>query len=433
MKLDVHIVPFAIALFIGALIGLDRERRKTAGGPTGIGGIRTFILIAMAGALSAWLTERLALPWIFLTALLCVTAIIVGGHVVYALRSEEAARGLTTVIAAFITFLLGGLALSGGQTIAVALGIAASAILSYKRPIHQAIGKLGEEDVHAMLKLLIATFIVLPVLPDRPVDPWHALNPYKMWWLVILISAMSLVGYVASRWLGERRAVPLTGLFGGIVSSTVVALDFARRSRDATHAGSADALASGVLFSWSVMFVRIVIIIAALNLPMLHGLLPPMAAMGCMTIALALVFLRRSTRAPDEMQAGGVPLKNPFSLTSAMKFALFFAAVLLIVKGVEKSWQGQGLYAVATVAGLADVDAIALSMADYGRLPAQTGAAITAVIIAALTNTLVKCGIVTVLGRGGVKPRLLVATALVIATGAASILFAAGGFSLPRP
>src|SRR4030095_14965546 len=138
---------------------------------------------------------------------------------------------LTPAPVSMSLYLLAGLTTFGHAGLAVALAIATSAVLAFKAPLHASVERIGRDDLYAALKLLIATFIVLPVLPDRTVDPWGALNPYKMWWLVILISGLSLLGYVATRWLGSGRGVPLTGLFGGLVSATGVTLSFARPSR----------------------------------------------------------------------------------------------------------------------------------------------------------------------------------------------------------
>lgn len=416
-------MPFAIALFIGALIGLDREKRKDEGGSTGVGGIRTFLLIAMAGAIAAWLSARLVLPWIFLSASVCVTVLIVTGHAVYALRHAEAAHGLTTEIAAFVTFLLGGLALSGQEALAVALGIATSAILAYKRPIHQAVRLLSEDDVRAVLKLLIATFIVLPVLPREVSGTWGSLNPYKMWWLVILIAALSLAGYVASRWLGASRAIPLTGFFGGLASSTVVSLNFARRSREAdAPPGWADSLASGLLLAWVVMCARIGIIVAAVNRTLLQPLWPFLAAMTAATVVLAAVHYRRAARPAAGGGGAQLPLRNPFSLTSAIKFALFFTAVMLVVKQVEQFAGNSGLFLVAGLAGLTDVDAITLSMAEHGELAGESVAAAHAIVIAAAANTVVKCGLVLALGSPALKRRMALATLLILAATASPLL-----------
>jgi uncharacterized membrane protein (DUF4010 family) len=271
------VLHFAIALFIGALVGIEREKKQEREGERGIGGIRTFILFAQAGAIAAWLSQRLDTPWIFLGAGVLVTAMVVAGYVAYAREHHD--FGLTTEIAALVVYLLGGTTIFGYPGLAVALAIATSAVLAFKEPLHETVERLGRDDIYAALKLLIATFIVLPVLPDRTVDPWGALNPYKMWWLVILISGLSLVGYAATRWLGPGRGIALTGLFGGLVSSTAVTLSLARRSREPDGEGQARALAGGVLVAWTVMFVRVGVIAGALAPGLAGRLAIPLAVM----------------------------------------------------------------------------------------------------------------------------------------------------------
>lgn len=415
-----QIVPFAIALAIGALVGVEREWRKREDTTPGSGGIRTFILHAMAGAVSAWLSQRLDSLWIFLATGFCMTAIIITAYVLQATRNDNS-HGLTTAVASLVTFVLGGTVVFGEAPLAVSLAIVTSAVLAFKQPLHRAVGWLSQDDLRAMLKLLIATFIILPVLPDRALDPWGALNPYKMWWLVILISGLSLVGYIASRWIGEHRALPLTGLCGGLVSSTAVSLDFARRSREQpTQPAWADALASGILAAWLVMFGRILGIVAVMNLTMLRDYWQPFAAMALVTAGASLIFYRRSR---DGSKASGpVPLKNPFSLTSAMKFAAIFAAVLLVVKLVEMQFKGQGLTLVGALAGLTDVDAITLSMSELGRTADQLRPAALAIAAATCSNTLIKCGFAVALGSQLLKRRMLLATLAILAAGIAVAL-----------
>lgn len=418
MNTELPIFPFAIALAIGALIGVEREWRKLESTTTGTGGIRTFILLAMSGAVSAWLSMRLESPWIFLAAAVCASAIIVAAYLVQALHFDNQ-HGLTTAVASLVTVLLGGTVIFGHAPLAVGLAIATSAILAFKQPLHRAVGWLSQDDLRAMLKLLIATFIVLPVFPDRTLDPWGALNPYKMWWVVILISALSLVGYVATRWIGENRAMPLTGLCGGLVSSTIVSLDFARRSREKPESVAwADSLASGMLAAWVVMFGRILGISAAINLPLLGVLWPSFAAMALATAAASFIYYRRAGH--ESESTSPVPLKNPFSLTAAMKFAAIFAVVLLIVKIVQVHYHGHGLNVVAALAGLAEVDAITLSMAQVGRVVEQLHPAGTAIAIATLSNTLIKCGFVLTLGSPALKRRIVSATLIILAAGVAA-------------
>jgi uncharacterized membrane protein (DUF4010 family) len=422
------VLDFATALFIGALVGIEREKKLEDEHRAGIGGIRTFILFAESGAVAAWLSNQLGSFWIFIGAGMCVTAVILAGYLAHT-RFHEGSFGLTTEIAAFVVFLLGGTTLFQRE-LAVALAIATSAVLAYKHEMHEMVGKIGREDLYAGLKLLIATFIVLPVLPDKPVDPWLALNPWKIWLLVIFISGLSLVGYVASRWLGTRRGIPLTGLFGGLVSSTAVSLSFAKQSRvDGSRPGLADALAAGLFLSWAVMAVRVLVLMAVVCRPLVVPLVAPMAAMGGIAAVAALVCYRRSAAGATETEVGtpeggGVPLTNPFSLGSAMKFAALFAVILLFVKIGQKAMPGEGLYAIAALAGLTDVDAIALSMAEYaGGSGGLLAVAATAIVIGALANTAAKCGLVLVLGAGPLRSRTLVVTLLIaLGTAAATLL-----------
>lgn len=404
---------FAIALLIGALIGLEREKRKVQERGASIGGLRTFMLLAEAGAVSAWLSVSFAAPWMFGLACLGVCVLVTAGYVVSAQRNVTSI-GLTTEIAAVSTFLLGGVCLAGQPALAVALGIATSAALAWKRPLHRLVDKVGEEDIYAGLKLLIASFIVLPLLPHEPVDPWGALRPYELWLLVVLIAGLSLVGYVAVRWLGTGRGTAVTGFFGGLVSSTAVTLTFARRSRDeGTSDAGANILAAGLLLAWSVMFVRVVAVVAFVHRPLVAPLAMPFAMMGvvCLGAAGAAYWLARGERAAAGVE---VPLSNPFSLRSAVKFALFFAAVMLVVEMMRTQASAERLYVVAALAGMTDVDAITLSMATVARDGGDVARAVTSIVLASISNTLVKAGLAGFLGSAAFRWRIGGAALLVL-------------------
>ncbi len=404
-------VQFAIALFIGALIGLEREKKKAAGGKLGIGGIRTFLLFAEAGAIAAWLALKFQAPVIFVGAGALVTAMVVVGYR-EDVRQHPTDYGLTTEMAALVVFLLGGMVLYGYAEVAVGLAIATLAALAWKEPLHAFIHGLDTDDIFAGLKLLIATFIVLPVLPNRVLDPWGALNPYKIWLLVVLISALSLVGYAAARWMGERKGIALTGLVGGVVSSTAVTLAFTRRSREPGGDAMSGPLASGIVLAWAVMFARVGVIVAAVNQPLAWHLATPLAVLTLASLALAWAFARHAHVAHPQRVA--VPLKNPFSLTSAIHFALLFTGVLLIVKLGEHYLPASALYVVATVAGLTDVDAITLSMSDYARATGAVATAAAAIAIGWVANTAFKCGIVAMLGSRALLRRIAAATAVLV-------------------
>ena len=403
------------ALLIGALVGTEREKNKAASGNVGIGGVRTFTLFSLVGAFGALLAQSLGSPLVLAAAIAGVVALTAAGYVVQA-RTKPDAIGLTTETAALAVCLLGAACTAGYPELGLAGGIAVSAFLAYKESLHGLVAKLGPDDISAGVKLLAATFIVLPLLPKQPVDPWGALVPRSLWLLVILIAALSLVGYVATRALGPERGTAITGLTGGLVSSTAVTLTFAKRSREEKGATD-DALAAGTFIAWGVSFARVVVLAAIVHAPLALKMLAPFTGMALVTAAMALVLLRRSQAAGAT--AGTVSLKNPFSLVSAIQFGLLFAAVLLVMTIVQQRFPSGGTYVVAALAGTSDVDAISLSMATLAQSGQATlGTAALSILIAVISNTLVKCGISAGLGGPRLRRSALVLTAALVAIGA---------------
>jgi uncharacterized membrane protein (DUF4010 family) len=410
---------FFIALLIGALVGVEREKHKTATAELTFGGLRTFILFSEAGAVSAWLSVQLGAPWIFAFALFAVAAVVTVGYVMEG-RASPAQLGLTTELAAITVFLLGGAVMYGYVEIAVALAIVTSSVLAFKQPLHGVVERLGMDDIYAGLKLLIATFIVLPLLPHRPIDPWGALDPYAIWLLVILISTLSLAGYVAVRWLGNARGAIVTGLSGGFVSSTAASLAFVRQSRTVTAPTAIDALCAGILVAWTVMFVRVAVTVSVVNPALVRGIALPFGLMAASAaVATAIFYLRgqRRRREPPP-EPTEVPLKNPFSLWEASKFGLVFAVVLLVIVGTQRHLAGRGLYLVAALAGSTDVDAITLSLARLARQGVAPATAEQAIVVASVTNTLVKFGFAAALGAAELRARLVPATVAIVVFGA---------------
>jgi uncharacterized membrane protein (DUF4010 family) len=413
---------FVIALFIGALIGVERQRHAESD-QTQFGGLRTFTLCALFGALAGELAMEGRIPALLVAGLLGLIALL--GITVYIEgRVTRRVPGLTTELAAVVTYLLGGAVTIGHPGIAVMLAIATFAVLTFKQPMHSAVRALAPDDIVAGLKLLAATFIVLPLIPDRALDPWGAFNPWKLWLLVLLISGLSLVGYVAVRLLGTRRGFVLTGLFGGLASSTAVTLSFARRSRE--DAGVEDALTIGILLAWAVMFVRVLIEVAVVNPDLLLPIMPPMAAMFAACAVLTWWFHHRAKTA--EASSGGartesaVALKNPFSLSSAIQFGLFFAAILFLTRLAQIHLPANWLYAVAALAGSTDVDAITLSLAQLARGELEHGRAVLAILIAAWTNTVLKCALVMTLGSRAMRRRIAGATLAIVGAGVVAAL-----------
>ena len=410
---------FAIAILIGALIGIEREKRRET--ETTIGGIRTFVLMAMVGAVGGFLSAEFESVWPLLVVVIVAGVTVVAGFLMDA-DERKGPVGLITELAAIAVTLLAGLTTLDHAALAVCLAVIVAALLAYKQPLHGLIDKIGWDDLFAGLRLLIASFIVLPLLPDQTVDPWDALNPRKLWLLVIMISGLSMIGYVATRWLGPGRGTVITGLTGGLVSSTAATLAFSRQSKESDGAQAAQMLAIGTLIAWAVMFFRVMVISFAVYPALLRELAVPMTAMGLACLASAGVLLWRRRADATRSKPGEIAVSTPFTLTQAAKFGLLFAVILLVVKIVGDLDLPGGLYVVAALAGLTDVDAISLSMAQHARGGATLVATI-AIVIAALANTAVKAGMAASIGSPDYRRLMLVATGLIAVAGAAAIAF----------
>lgn len=407
---------FMVALLIGALIGIEREKKRDAEPGRSLGGIRTHILLSLLGAASAWLARELSMGWVFVVALAVVGGAVVTSYVMQNRRSHDA-PALTSEIAAIAVYLLGGMAVTGNSALAVALAVTMSAVLAYKQPLHILVDRIGLDDIYAGIKLLIATFIILPLLPDAPVDPLGALNPYKIWLLVILISALSLVGYLAMRWLGTADGTAITGITGGLVSSTATTLSLARASANAADPAHSSAVVAGILLAWLVMFLRVLALVALINMKLLHSVWMPIAVMSVATAAFAFRHYRAG-RASSMLKAGErVVLANPFSLSAAVRFGALFAAVLMVLKLAQNHLPGIGLYLVSALAGSIDIDAITVSIAKDAGASIVLPTAGVAIALAAMTSTVVKCALVAAAGTGPVRRSIAIATFLIIAGG----------------
>jgi uncharacterized membrane protein (DUF4010 family) len=420
IELDLtHALDFGAALLLGAMFGLERERR-IADGDVGTAGLRSFVLVTQIGAAAGYLGQKLAMAWILPAAIVAVASLVIVGYLA-ALRARPQSVGLTTELAAICACVLGALATTGHRELAVALGVITAALLAYKESLHDAVARIPKDDVRGAMRLLLATFLVLPLLPNEPLlhdEPWRAVNLYKLWLLVLLISGMSFVGYVVSRLLGPGRGIVVTAITGGAVSSTAATLAFVKQSRE--NEGAARTLAAGILIAWTVMFVRVLITATVVNPQMLVPLLAPCLGMAAACVLVAFL----GTRGAEKSAAPDVPVKNPFSLVSAGKFALLFGVVQLLVAFAQKYLPGTGTYVVAAVAGLTDVDAITLSMSEEARGDEEggVGVAVIAIVIAAFSNTLVKTGIAIATGRGLARIVGLGAAAIVAAGIAALLL-----------
>ena len=407
---QMDLIGVGMALAAGLLIGLERGwRQRDLPDGHRVAGLRTFALIGLLGGLSGLLAQR----WgaVVLVAVLAVIALLVlAGYIVTA--RMHGVMGLTTAMAAMITFLVGVLAAGGGTSLAATIAVVTVALLQLKRPMHSGIGKLTEIELTSGVQLLLISVVVLPVLPDRGFGPFSALNPYKLWWAVVLLALLSFLGFVLMRWFGTRRGLTLTSLLGGMVSSTATTATLARWAKEAPQ--WRPLAAGGATLACAAMFGRMAVLVAVAAPALGTTAIVTLAAMAVTGAAFGayLTTRERAQKLPD------LSTQNPLKLTAAVQFALFLAAVLLVGRFLSDRFGDAGLLVTAAISGLVDVDAITLSV---GRMVSDgvAGAEVAgvAVFLAAAVNQATKLGLLWVLDGRSLALKVLPAYALMALVG----------------
>jgi uncharacterized membrane protein (DUF4010 family) len=405
----------AVALAIGLLIGLERgwQTRQDADHQR-VAGLRTFALTGLLGGISG-LVSQVSSPVVLATALLAFAGAMAAFSLLEA--TSEKNFSVTGVVAAILTFILGAYATLGSETVAVAAAVAMAILLALREPLHEWVRKLTWPEIRSALMLLAMTFLLLPVLPNRPIDPWGVLNPAEIWLLAILIAAISFAGYIAIRIFGDRNGIAVAAAAGGLASSTAVTLSFARLARE--HPEGTRLLASGILLASVVMLARIIVIASALKPDLISTLLWPALAAGSvmLTVSGVLWWSEQSSTA----ESTGLQIESPFDLGKVLQLAGLIAVIMLFAKLLTDQASAAGLYLLAAVSGIADVDALTLSMARFAGSQIGLSEAANAILIAAGVNTVAKAAMAATVGG----PRLgaLVGGASVAALAAMAVTF----------
>ncbi len=410
-----NFLSLGVALAVGLLIGVERGwHERTAEEGSRIAGIRTFGLIGLLGGLWALVAEQLGellLGFAFIT----FAIVIIFAHWQAVLVRKDV--GITTVVAALITFALGALAVRGYLTISAAAAVVTATLLSLKPVLHRWLRHLEPAELYGALKLLLISVVLLPVLPNKGYGPWEALNPYAIWWLVVLIAGLSFTAYFAMKIAGPRRGIILTSLLGGMVSSTAVTLSFSRIGK---HGVLSRLLAAGVIAASATMFPRILLEVAVVNPQLLPHLVLPLGVMTLIAYAGAGWFWFRQA---DGNELAEPPLRNPFELLPALQFGLLLALVMLLSKAFY-AWLGeQGIYLLTVLSSVGDVDAIVLSLARMAEVELADELAARAIVLAAVINTVVKGGLVFLVAGGKMGWRVAVVFLCTLAAGSGTLFF----------
>ena len=397
---------FGIALAIGFMIWLQREYAFREKQLDLLAGERTFALIALVGALAAMIADVFESSFAFLGVLLLVG---IFSAIAYFIDAWRGHVGLTTEIAILITVLIGALCYWNYLALAAALGIITTVLLSVKIETDRLVSALTREDIYAALQFAVISLVILPVLPKESnlPPPFDVLSPFRIWLMVVFISGINFLGYLAIKFVGTERGIGITGLLGGLVSSTGVTLGFSERSNREHSLAKPFALA--IMIAWTVMFARVLVEVGVLNLQLLRLVWIPIASAGVVGL-LYCVYLHLSQRTTEK---DTLEFSNPFDLVSAIKFGLLYALILLVARSAQLYFGDTGVYISSLLSGLADVDAISISLAqlsDAGTVSMTVAA--QSIVIATIT----KGAIVIIGGASQLKQALLPGMLLVLIT-----------------
>jgi uncharacterized membrane protein (DUF4010 family) len=394
---------FGAALGLGLLLGLERERKRDA--ELLFGGVRTFALIALLGAVGAFMERELYQGWFVLVAFVAVGALVVVSYAMTAARGEV---GITTEVTALLAFIVGALCGWNHIDVAAVATVVCLLLLTLKDYLHRLARRVELADVEATLTFAVISVIILPLLPNETFGPppLDVINPYKIWLMVVLIAGLNFLGYLLVKVLGNEHGLVVAGLLGGLVSSTAVTLSFSQRSRQEPAMSSAFVLA--IVVAWTIMFLRVVVIVGMVNFSLAGDLALTLGLMTAAGVLVSLELWRRSRIHGKGMVTAGT---NPFELGEAIKFGLLFGVVTVAAKAAEVYLGETGLYIAGAVAGLTDVDAISLSMANLAAGEQESlKVAGRTILIAVVSNTLTKAGMAVFFGAPALRRTLLLAT-----------------------
>lgn len=389
---------FGLALALGGLVGLEREyAQQQIDQEANFAGIRTFPLISLLGCTTAFASQELDSLLIYAVAL---GGMAVLTAVAYMRRlSDERSEGITTEVTVLLVFILGSMAIWGDATLASALTVIVTILLSLKRSLHEMARRLSHEDLLATLQFALITAVILPLLPNQTLDPLGVVNPYRIWLLVVLISGLGFGGYVAIRVFGAHRAIWMTGLLGGIVSSTATTLSFAGRSHKTPHLAPGFAVA--ILLASTIMYPRVAILLLVVRPSLFWAILPYLTLLLVAGLG-ACTLLWRVSRVPDE--PGSMELSNPLNFKGALQFTAAFVVILFAVKLADIYFGTVGVYVTSLLSGLVNMSATVLSVADVsqgGALGIQTGT--IAILLSMLGNGVAKAVLAYSLGARSMR------------------------------
>lgn len=379
------IVRLLVALGAGFLIGLEREHAALTQKLNSFAGIRSFVFVTLLG-FSGMMMALIFDPWIFIGLLVSVLVLI---GVSYRATAAAGDLGTTTELSLLLSFVLGGLTFLGFVEISLMITVVVVVLLSAKFKLQDAIGKITSEELYDFIRFAVLVLLVFPFLPDDNMGPFDVLNPREIGWVVILTSGLGLVGYILMKLLGSGKGILLSGIVGGLVSSTAVTWVFAKKSKESPNISLHCAVA--ILAASSIMIIRVLIWAFIFNTQLFNRMVIPIAFVFVVALGVAIAFYykqRKSESIDTDMGKG-----KPLDLQGALFFGVVYTVILLVVSYANEYLGEKGMLLSSAIAGLSDIDAITISVSKIAGESLALSIASNAILIATVSNTIVKLGI----------------------------------------
>ncbi len=411
-----YILGALISMGIGLIIGLEREYDKLKE-EKGFAGIRTFPIVAILGFSLASLTE-LFTPWLLIISL--GTFILFLAFNYFSQKQAEYGQGLTTNLALIATFVLGIMVSVEFYRDAVATAVIIVTLLSLKTRFRSVISNITSIELFAFIKFSIIALLILPFLPNKHYGPDNLLNPFEIGSIIVIVSFLNFIGYFLVKFVGSKKGIILTAILGGLISSTAVAWNYASRSKASPELSKK--YSAGIIVASAIMFPRLALIAYIFNNAILSYVALPFGVLTLVCILATLVLMRRDDNKPDT----DIKLGNPLNMLNAIGFGVVYVVIHFAVFYSNQIFGERGLYYSALIAGLADTDAITISMAKFSLDGEKLHLASSVIIAATMSNMLVKLGITLFKGSKTAGKLVAYAFGLVILIGVIYILISKG-------
>ncbi|WP_220084342.1 MgtC/SapB family protein [Algoriphagus aquaeductus] len=403
------LIRIAVALGIGGVIGLERQYSAMKENSSGFSGVRTFSILVLLG-FAGGIFYHVFSPWVYGVILL---GVVILQATSYWYTATQGDRGLTTELSSVFAFILGTLVLNGLIEISLFITVILVVVLSSKFRIKTIVGKITAEELYDFIRFVVLALLIFPFLPDETFGPYQVLNFREIGWVVLLTSGLGLVGYILTKFLGANRGILVSGLVGGLVSSTAVTWVFAQKSKENPSLSSS--CATAILAASSIMTIRVLIWTFIFNLALFEKLLFPVLIVFLAGLGITVyIFAKRKKELMDDQL---IPLKKPLDLKSALVFGAIYSAILLLVSYANENLGERGTFISSAIAGISDIDAITISVSKLAGNQLIMQIAGISILIATISNTLVKMGIGIYAGSMELRKKLILGYGVVFGAG----------------